>query len=615
MSQLASEITRNLWNCGRTLVATDLLYKLLTFILLTPLLSSLFRLLLAAFGDDVLSDVDIVIFLLGPAGWFCSLVVGTLWLGIVIVAQASLLGVLASHEAGAKLTPIGALQFAAKNGVAVLRLTLRLIVVVVLAIVPFLLVAGAVYWALLTEYDINYYLKENPPVFRVSLGIGAVLAIGLGALMLWLVASYLLAIPLVLFEGVAPGEALRQSRLRVRGHRFPLITMLFLWGIAMLTVSTIASSLLGWLWHHLVPDSTSSLQWLVASIGVGLVCLSLVNLTINLLGTTTFASMLFACYRNLGAGKEVDLSQHFALSNAEDDVFQITRFRLACAGIVGVLLAILIGLASMDSVQMEDNVQIMAHRGASSTAPENTLASIHHAIEAGANWIEIDVQETADGEVVVFHDSDFMRQAHNRLKLWNARHEDLQKIDIGSWFAPEFSAERVPTLAEVLATCKGKIKVNIELKYYGHDQQLEQRVADIVDQQGMASQIMIMSLKRKAVAKMKALRPNWKVGLLLSVATGNLKKLDADFLAINARFATPMFIQNAHDNHKDIYVWTVNDATTMSTMISRGVDGILTDKPALARSVLRQRNEMSTPERLLLEFSTLLGIPPNIAPQ
>ena len=264
---------------------------------------------------------------------------------------------------------------------------------------------------------------------------------------------------------------------------------------------------------------------------------------------------------------------------------------------------------------MEDNVQIMAHRGASSTAPENTLAAIQHAIEAGANWIEIDVQETADGEVVVFHDSDFMRQAGNRLKVWDARLEDLQQIDIGSWFASEFSAERVPTLAEVLTACKGKIKVNIELKYYGHDQQLEQRVADIVDQHGMASQIMVMSLKRKGVAKMKAIRPDWKVGLLLSVATGNLKKLDADFLAINARFATPLFIQNAHENQKALYVWTVNDATTMSTMISRGVDGILTDKPALARSVLRERDEMSTPERLLLEFSTLLGIPPSIAPQ
>lgn len=615
MPSLTAEIARCFSSSGRTLVATDLLYKLLAFIVLTPLLGSLFRVLLAAFGDDVLSDVDIALFFLGPAGWFCLLVVGTLWLGIVIVEQTSLLGVLAARAVGGKLTPLGALQFAASRAVPILRLTLRLILVVIVAVIPFLVVAGTVYWGLLTEYDINYYLKENPPVFRVAIGIGLALAAGLGAVLLWLVASYLFALPLVLFEGVAPADALRQSRQRVHGRRWPLLTALFLWGVILLAMSTLASALLGWIWHHLVPDSTSSLQWLVISIGTGLLCLSLVHLTLNLLGTTTFASMLFVCYQRYGAGDQVDLSQHLPQPGETDGTFRITRFRVASAAVVGVLLAALIGIASLESVQLEDNVQIMAHRGASSVAPENTLAAFRQAIEAGADWIEIDVQETVDGQVVVFHDSDFMRLSKNRIKIWDARLEDLSQIDIGSWYAPEFSDQRTPTLAEVLTLCKGKIKVNIELKYYGHDQQLEQRVADIVDQHGMGSQVMAMSLKRSGVAKMKAIRPNWKVGLLMSVATGNLKKLDADFLAVNARFANPLLIQNAHDNHKQVYVWTVNDAATMSTMISRGVDGILTDKPALARSVLRQRAEMSVPQRLLLEFTNLLGISPSIAPQ
>ena len=173
----------------------------------------------------------------------------------------------------------------------------------------------------------------------------------------------------------------------------------------------------------------------------------------------------------------------------------------------------------------------------------------------------------------------------------------------------------MPTLAEVLDECKGKIRVNIELKYYGHDEQLEQRVIDIVESRDMSSEVVAMSLKMDGVRKLKSLRPDWKVGLLMSVAAGNLKKIEADFLAVNATFASRNFVRTAHNSGKDVYVWTVNDALTMSTMMSRGVDGLLTDKPALARAVLEQRAQMSGPERLLLELAGLLGASPEIRDQ
>jgi glycerophosphoryl diester phosphodiesterase len=101
----------------------------------------------------------------------------------------------------------------------------------------------------------------------------------------------------------------------------------------------------------------------------------------------------------------------------------------------------------------------------------------------------------------------------------------------------------------------------------------------------------------------------------MSVSAGDLKQIEADFLAVNAGFANRKLIRNAHDNGKEVYVWTVNDAPTMSAMISRGVDGLLTDKPALARSVLEQRAQMSAPERLLLELAAVLGSVPELGEQ
>jgi glycerophosphoryl diester phosphodiesterase len=193
--------------------------------------------------------------------------------------------------------------------------------------------------------------------------------------------------------------------------------------------------------------------------------------------------------------------------------------------------------------------------------------------------------------------------------------DKLKDIDIGSWFAPGFNAERVPTLADVLDECKDKIRVNIELKYYGHDKQLERRVAEIVDAHDMASQVIAMSLNADGVRKMKALRPQWKVGQLLSVYAGDLKKFDADFLAVNAAFVNRRFVRAAHASGKQVYVWTVNDAPSMSAMIGCGVDGLITDKPALARSVLDQRAHMSAPERVLLQLSGIFGVTPEIGEQ
>ena len=319
--------------------------------------------------------------------------------------------------------------------------------------------------------------------------------------------------------------------------------------------------------------------------------------------------MVFSLYRLLAREDDLDLSR---LSLREPaglaGRFQLTRSKLFAAGVIGVLLAIGVGLLALRSARLDDKVKIIAHRGSSKAAPENTLAAVKCAIADGADWVEIDVQETADGAVVVFHDSDFMKLAGVDRKIWDVTLADLQGIDIGSRFAPEFQGERVPTLAAVLDECRGKVGVVIELKYYGHTQQLENRVAELVESHGMVRDVVIMSLKIDAVRKMKSLRPQWTIGLLMSVAAGDLQDSGADFLAVNAKFANRRFVSSSHRKGRDVFVWTINDAPTMSTMIGRGVDGLITDKPALAKSVLAQRAQMSPLERLLLELAGIFGV-------
>jgi glycerophosphoryl diester phosphodiesterase len=210
------------------------------------------------------------------------------------------------------------------------------------------------------------------------------------------------------------------------------------------------------------------------------------------------------------------------------------------------------------------------------------------------------VQETADGEVVVAHDSDFMKQAGIKLKVWDATLPDLAKIDIGTWFDPAYAAERPPTLRSVLLAAKGRAQVLIELKYYGHDVELEERVARIVDETGMNDQVASMSLKRAGVEKMQALRPTWPHGVLAATAIGNLAALNADFLALNTGQITLELIRRAQAQDKKVYAWTVDEPVTMVRLISMGIDGLITNDPALAREVMDTRNALSAAERLIL---------------
>ncbi|WP_417397105.1 glycerophosphodiester phosphodiesterase family protein [Gimesia chilikensis] len=609
LSPFIRQIAGSLGAAWRPLVATDLLYKLLAFVILTPLLAGLFHFLLAIAGQSVLTDVDIALFFAGPFGWLCAIILGAVGLSIVALEQASLLAILAARHRGQQLGMLDSLRFAAGHAADVLKVTAKMIGWTLLSLVPFLLIAGAVYFGLLGEYDINFYLKERPTEFQVAVGIGVVLVLILAVILFRLYSGWFLALPLILFEQTPPAQGLQASQQLVSGQRRPILIWLVTWVICVLILNLVLVALVGLAGQFLIPTTVGSLLMLATRVGLMLFILSASSLILNLFATIAFAGLLFHGYLRLHSDASAAIEAS-PLEVEQRGKPLLTPARLATVGIVGFLLTALIGYVSLErSLNLETETQVMAHRGASKTAPENTMAAFQAAIDEGADWIELDVQESADGKVVVIHDSDLMKLSRNPLKVWDAKQDDLAGIDIGSWLDPKFNAERVPLLSDVLQLCKDKVGVIIELKYYGHDEQLEQRVVDVVEAAGMADQVMIMSLKPEGVAKTKALRPDWKCGVLLSVYAGNLKEIKADFLAVNANFASRTFVKRAHAAGKEVFVWTVDDPAMMSQMMNRGVDGLLTNVPAVAKQVIQERESLSPAERLLVEVALLFQQP------
>ena len=612
--EMFGSVFREYRSCWKPLVLADLAFKILAFVVLTPLVGALFRFFVAVSGRTVLADEDILYYFLGPVGWVTIVVVGAVWIGIVALEQAALLAILSRSKSKRKSAVIRSLAFVWQHAVPVLKVTVRLVGLSLLIVVPFLAAGGAIYVSMLTKYDINYYLTEKPPEFWTAGVLIALILLAMACVLLWFVIGWVLALPIVLFEKVTPADVLRVSRQRASGHRRTIAKWVVCWALANLAFGTLTTALVGVIGRLIVPTASDSLRLLVFTVGVVLVVWSVVVLINALVGATTFATMLANVYRTVA---DSEFATKFDTPNGESAdtpllPFKLTRKRLIYAASISACIASAVGFVTLRGLRLDDHAEIMAHRGSSAAAPENTLAAVKQAIEDGADWVEIDVQESKDGQVVVVHDSDLKKVGGPAKKIWESTAAELRSdtVDIGSWFSPEFAGERVPLLAEVLEMAADKIKVNIELKHYGHAQMLEQCVIDVVEAHNMQDQVVLMSLKYDSVKKAKALRPEWKVGLLTAVAIGDLTELEADFLAVNAKLGTRRFIRRAHNRGKEVYLWTINDPISMSVYVGRGADALITDKPALAREVLQLRSSLSPFERLLLELAHFFGVEP-----
>ena len=193
--------------------------------------------------------------------------------------------------------------------------------------------------------------------------------------------------------------------------------------------------------NYLVPFFYDSINLMVPVLGGLAIIFFIANLLTSALMSGAFASLLVIFFIAFFPDQKMNISGEAA----QTDRFQERVPGLATLLAGGVIVSILVGIWLLNDIQSEDSVEIIAHRGAAGKAPENTLAAMHQALEDGTDWLEIDVQESSDGEVVVIHDSDFMKIAGTSLRVWETTLEQMKEIDIGSWFGPEFKDERVPT--------------------------------------------------------------------------------------------------------------------------------------------------------------------------
>lgn len=257
-----------------------------------------------------------------------------------------------------------------------------------------------------------------------------------------------------------------------------------------------------------------------------------------------------------------------------------------------------------------DDITVTAHRGASAYAPENTLAAFAVGIEQRADWIESDVQATKDGELVLMHDTTLSRTTDVEQRFpgrspWNVKDftlAEIKTLDAGSWFSEKYAGEPVPTLKEMVEQVRPtRSGILMELKSPALYPGIEKKVAAEFDSfpgyvpaAVAAGRLAVQSFDFASMKTYKSVQPEVPVGLLGTPAYADLDSYTwAD--QINPHFGSfdAGYVARVHALGMHTHSWTVNDAATMSAVLDRGVDGIITNNPDVLREVIAGRRTPS----------------------
>lgn len=306
---------------------------------------------------------------------------------------------------------------------------------------------------------------------------------------------------------------------------------------------------------------------------------------------------------------EVVLPEPIPLSRSAKPFRRSTAVLTACCFTVAALglnlsyvYSVFTGKANF-RLALFQNPTVMAHRGLSADAPENTLYAFSDAISVGADFIELDVQQTRDGVLVVMHDSNLKRTTGVNKDIWDVDYADIQNLDAGSWFDPAYANARIPTLEETLQFVDKRAKLNIEIKPTKHGSDtLEQDVAELITRYQYTDACYVTSFSYGSLKKVKEVNPEICTGYLMSVAYGQFYSLKyADAFSLNKVFVTSQVVNAAHQQGKQIFAWTVNGMSEVRSLCNLHVDSIITDDPVMVQNVI-SRDSTGETLRSVLDY-------------
>ncbi|CAM4245971.1 glycerophosphodiester phosphodiesterase [Paenibacillus alkaliterrae] len=444
-----------------------------------------------------------------------------------------------------------------------------------------------------------FYGLFNVPIFvnsrilntsDIRLAIYALLFIAA----VYTILRWIFVLHFIMLEGKSILLAVRSSLALTKGKRFKLFVNLFLLNalifmLGFIMISSI-SYLPSWLNMNVLKAISDHYSLTLSTVLTYMFTLLLVPVNIILL-TRLFYN--FSRSQGVMPLDKLPLYRSRLLGSLERRMAAFlkgrTRKRMIYASTIAVYLALalIVSYAANDSlVYVKWSVLVSAHRGDMQAAPENSLRAVQSAIDKGVDSVEIDVQLTKDGVVVLHHDYDLRRMTGVAKRVSELTYAQLSKLNIDNRQDAADESRRIPMLAEVLAEAQGKAKLLIDLKPYGPGDELVLQVVSLIEQFDMVQDVYIQSFDQLSLRQIRQLNPDIRIGQILYFALGDLSLLDVDFYTIEQVILTEQLVERAHKNGREVWVWTVNSERNLKEVLKFEIDGIITDYPSRAQSMV-----------------------------
>ena len=571
----------------KTLVGFEALYKILTLLIFMPLFLNLFNLITKITGYSYLTLENFLSFLLNPIVIVLLIILFLLMAVYTLFDIAAIIIILDASYQKKKIKISDACSIALKKCQGFFKIKNIMVVFLVLFLIPFLNIgvsSSLIATIKIPEFIMEYIIKNR---FLLSL------IVSLYVLLLILLLRLLYIFHYHVVEGKNFLEARKDSiKLSKKSHLKDLVTLIvvqlviFILYFLLLIAGILLIMLVSKVFEKIliIKSLSATIIWLFIAF----------TFIVFVLLTTPISYATISVLYYLHKDEKKEKIKHIIIDENKNTktnkwLKRITWMFSGMALILGFLFTY--GLYKGDynlNIEYTRRLEVTAHRGASVFYPENTMSAFVGAKKLGADWIELDVQETKDKEVIVIHDTNFKRTTGVDKNTWELTYEDVEKLDAGSFFDKKYKKEKIPLLKDVVEFAKeNSIRLNIEIKPTGHEKALEKEVVDIINEENFEDSCVITSQVYDVLKKVKKYDKNIKTVYVMSLAYGDITSLkDADNFSIEAMSVTRKLVKKVHNEGKELYAWTVNSKESINNMIDLNVDNIITDDITLAKDTI-----------------------------
>ena len=564
----------------------ELLFKLLLLAIGTPVLALLLKLTMKISGITYLNDENLLVYLRHPATIIVIIMMVFSYAFFSFVELSALAGCFACCNKKERLWAGGMFR----TGLSAFRKAFRgsgilsfLAYMAVMPLAQFSLSSGMFMAPLMPLMRRIFYSVNS------TAAVVAYILVQLLFIILMISGSY--SIHYLILTKTSFHDCVKKSRKKMSGQRFRMILSLFLWSISVVLLIGIITFGLSFVIVFIIKGFSEP----------GAAFKSALKVLRYSWSVFTAVSAFFSAPAVMWW-----LTERFLADEKDEEIILPNRYEKKLSRghktviVVGLMAAGLVmnltyfkelyrGNVSLN-VGIITRTQVTAHRGFSRKAPENTLPAFQAALDCGADFIELDVQLTKDGELVVIHDDKLDRTTDGKGYVKNYTYAELMELSAGSWFGKEneFDDVKIPLLSEVLDLIKKDIMLNIEIKKSGNPKATAEKVVELVEEYGVVNSCYVTSFSYPALKKVKQLNPKIKTAFIANLATATsyaqLPYIDA--VSMNYLFVNQSVVNTAHHHGKRVFVWTVDRQGEMQKMMALGVDNIITDCPDKALEVV-----------------------------